>query len=124
MALITTGKTIGWYGTHGENPCQPLYLPSLIGSYNANKQFIMGTSGFSEEEAEKINVWHSNAETGMPETWSLRIEKALLRPMVIQNPSLDLLAEVENLECGQIYWIDYRQKQRFNTKFRTNCIWC
>ena len=28
-----------------------------------NKQFIMGTSGFSEEEAEKINVWHSNAET-------------------------------------------------------------
>ena len=47
----------------------------------------------------------------MPETWSLRIEKAL-RPMVIQNPSLDLLAEVENLECGQIYWIDYRQKNR------------
>tara|TARA_E500000331_G_C16942533_1_gene576818 strand:+ start:62 stop:436 length:375 start_codon:yes stop_codon:yes gene_type:complete len=98
MALITTTKTIGWYGVHGESECESLSLPDLIGTYK-NGAFQVGSSGLSESQAIRIQIWTMTPD-GAPWGWDIRMEKDFRENV----PSL--LAPLEALECGQMYWIN------------------
>jgi hypothetical protein len=95
MALITTNLTLGWYGVHGGEPCQPLDLGQHFGTYTAGKQFVPGTLGMSESDLDnfKLQIWTHNSD-GTGRSWNLFQEKLNFN-------------SYSTLNCGQMYWIIY-----------------
>ena len=75
MALLTTTITLGWYGIEGQS-CTSLSLPSLLGTCDANGNFVQGASGFSEEEADRIKVM-SLTGFGAMDAWMLSVKDFL-----------------------------------------------
>lgn len=109
MALLTTTKSMGWYGVHSPSECVEFSLPEHFGTYNANGQFQVGKSGLSESEAKQLIIW-TMTPAGQPWTWDLGMESSYRN-----NPNLVfLLANLESFKCGQIYWITWTGTQDLN----------
>lgn len=103
MALITTGKTMGWYGSHGPSGCTNFSLPEHFGTYNSSGQFVMGKSGISEQNLNSLEIWFMQSN-GAAIPWSLKMEK-----MFRNLPTADfILGKHDKLECGRMYWISYQ----------------
>jgi hypothetical protein len=100
MALITTTKSLGWYGEHGTSECSSLSLPEYFGTYNQSGVFQIGTSGLSESKASQLKIWTMTAN-GNAWPWEIKMEKQY------RNSAAMLLADLEKLECGQMYWITW-----------------
>tara|TARA_B100001093_G_C26822265_1_gene1012386 strand:+ start:2074 stop:2451 length:378 start_codon:yes stop_codon:yes gene_type:complete len=107
MAIMTTSKTLGWYGSHDSEECSPLSLPDTFGTYNSSGVFQPGSSGLSESQASKIEVWSAFTEIGTW-SWSLSFEKTF------RNTAPSVLAQLDKLECGRMYWITYKGVGKLN----------
>ena len=107
MALITTSTSIGWYGTHGATECTSLSLPETFGTYNSSGQFVKGSSGFSESDLRDFTVWTMTPK-GQAYYGNLQQEKDF------RNAASFLLADLEKLECGQMYWFEYQGTKDIN----------
>jgi len=97
MALLTTTITLGWYGIEGQS-CTSLSLPSLLGTYDVNGNFVQGTSGFSEEEADRVKVMSLTPDGGM-DVWMLSRERDYRHTMPV-------IITMDTLDCGRMYWWD------------------
>lgn len=107
MALITTTKSLGWYGTHGSSDCTSLSLPETFGTYNSSGAFQVGSSGLSESESLGLKVW-TMTSTGNAWPWETKMEKQY------RNVAPMLLGDLEALECGQMYWISWQGNRSLN----------
>jgi len=58
MALITTSKSLGWYGVHGSDDCEPMSLHEHFGTYNSSGSFQIGKSGLSKTYINMDDVTH------------------------------------------------------------------
>tara|TARA_B100000676_G_C17988331_1_gene793335 strand:+ start:137 stop:511 length:375 start_codon:yes stop_codon:yes gene_type:complete len=100
MALITTTKSLGWYGVHGASECSSLSLPAYFGTYNSSGVFQVGESGLTESESRGLKIW-TMTPNGNAWPWDTKMEKQY------RNSMPALLADLEALECGQMYWISW-----------------
>lgn len=109
MALITTSKSLGWYGIHGPTECSSLSLPATFGTYNSSGVFQVGTSGITESEATQggLEFW-TMTETGNAWPWNIKLEKQY------RNRLPGVLEPLEKLECGQMYWIQWTGSKDLN----------
>lgn len=102
MALITTGKTMGWYGSHGPSGCTDFSLPEHFGTYDSSGQFVMGKSGLSEQNLLQLEVWYMKS-IGSVTVWKLQFEK-----MFRNTPAGGaILGQHDKLQCGRMYWISH-----------------
>tara|TARA_B100002019_G_scaffold293228_1_gene319501 strand:- start:4094 stop:4483 length:390 start_codon:yes stop_codon:yes gene_type:complete len=104
MALITTSKSLGWYGVHTNQDCTPFKLHEQFGTYTASGSFQVGKSGLSESQASQISVW-TMLPNGGAWPWSLTAEKRYRNHPL---PALqELVKQHDELKCGQAYWITW-----------------
>ena len=102
MALITTNRSLGWYGVHEQGDCSPFKLHEQFGTYNSNGAFQVGKLGLSESEASKISVW-TMLPSGTAWPWNLTMEKKYRFHPIASLQSL--VKQHDELKCGQSYWI-------------------
>ena len=109
MALITTSKSLGWYGIHGPTECSSLSLPATFGTYNSSGAFQVGTSGLTESEATQggLELWTMLAD-GNAWPWNIKLEKQY------RNRIPAVLARFDKLDCGQMYWIQWTGSKDLN----------
>jgi hypothetical protein len=108
MAIITTSKALGWYGVHGPSGCSPLSLPDHFGKYTSSGSFITGASGLSEAQASLLQVW-TMLDMGAPWPWKLEWERKYR-----YQAQRDVILKLDQLECGQMYWFDWKGSSEFN----------
>ena len=103
MAIITTKKTIGWYGVHGATPCQEVDFGDIFGKYTTGKQFVPGSSGLSESESSqfKLSISFVN-DRGAITSWNQKFEKDFGN-----LPSRDQLPLPFSFVCGTMYLISW-----------------
>ena len=101
MALITTNRSLGWYGVHEQGDCSPFKLHEQFGTYNSNGAFQVGKLGLSESEASKISVWTMLPSGTAP--WNLTMEKKYRFHPIASLQTL--VKQHDELKCGQSYWI-------------------
>ena len=105
MAIITTKKTIGWYGVHGATPCQEVRLGDMFGKYTTDGEFVPGTSGLSESESSKFNLQISFVnDKGSITSWNQDIE---LKYGNWSKEQRDTLPLPFSFVCGTMYIISW-----------------
>jgi hypothetical protein len=111
MALITTSKSLGWYGVHGASDCVSTSLPEQFGTYASNGAFQQGKSGLSESQAKLMSIW-TMLPSGSAWPWNLSMEQKYRNHPI---PSLrDLVKQHDSLKCGQMYWITWTGSSDLN----------
>ena len=105
MAIITTKKTIGWYGVHGATPCQEVDFGDLFGKYTTGGQFVPGSSGLSESESSQYKLSISTVnEKGAITSWNQHYQKLYGN---LPPASRDALPMAFSFVCGTMYIISW-----------------
>ena len=105
MAIITTKKTIGWYGVHGATPCEEVNFGDIFGKYSASKQFIPGTSGLSESESSAFKLMISFVnDRGAITSWTQEVERNFGN---LPKETRDTLPLPFSFVCGTMYIISW-----------------
>jgi hypothetical protein len=111
MALITTSKSLGWYGVHGSDDCEPMSLHEHFGTYNSSGSFQIGKSGLSETEAKLISIW-TMLPTGSAWPWNLNMEQKYRNHPI--SSLRELVKQHDEMKCGQMYWITWTGNKDLN----------